>query len=89
MKNEQHSAQPQLQSTPNERAAAMAYLQKISAQTPNERAMAYLQNLADLYLADKSKSSFLHGLAIGAAQAMMIAGVITADQSRQIEDQTW
>lgn len=57
--------------------------------TPNERAMAYLQNLADLYLTDKSKSSFLHGLVIGAAQAMMIAGLITADQCRKIEDQTW
>lgn len=67
----------------------MENAQKTPSQTPNARAMAYLQNLADLYLADKSKSSFLHGLAIGAAQAMMVAGVITADQSRQIEDQTW
>lgn len=61
--------------------------QNVQPQTPNDHAMVYLQNQVDLYLSDKN--SFLHGHVIGAAQAMCAAGIITAEQWRQIEDQTW
>lgn len=55
--------------------------------TQNQRAMKYLQGQVDLYLSDKS--SFFHGQIVGGAQALCMAGVITAEQWRQIEDQTW
>lgn len=53
----------------------------------NARAMAYLQNQVDLYMTDKN--SFMHGHVVGAAQALTMAGLITADQCMKIEDQTW
>lgn len=55
--------------------------------TPNQRAMDYLQSQVNLYLSDKN--SFMHGHIIGAAQALYMAGLVTADQCRLIEDQTW
>jgi hypothetical protein len=66
----------------------MEITQKTPAvQTPNARAMAYLQSQVDLYLTDKN--SFFHGHVVGAAQALCMAGIITADQCREIEDRTW
>ncbi len=66
----------------------MEITQKTPAvQTPNARAMDYLQSQVNLYLSNKN--SFFHGQILGGAQAFCMAGIITADQSRQIEDQTW
>lgn len=61
--------------------------QRAQPQTPSARAMAYLQSQVNLYLTDKN--SFMHGHVVGAAQALCMAGVITPDQCREIEDQTW